>query len=38
MTGGDIGDFFFRPITLIVMGIALASVIFFMVRGLRESA
>lgn len=36
MTGGDIGAFFSRPITLIVLGIALASVIFFMVRGLRE--
>lgn len=35
-TGGDFSRFLFRPITLIVLGIAVASVTFFTVRGFRE--
>lgn len=35
-TGGDISMFLFRPITLVLLGISLASVIFYTVRGFRE--
>jgi len=36
-TGGDLGLFFMRPITLIVLGISLASIIFFVYREIRDS-
>lgn len=36
-TGGDFGLFLMRPITLIVLGISLASIIFFVYREFKDS-
>lgn len=36
-TGGDFGLFLMRPITLIVLGISLASIIFFVYREIKDA-
>lgn len=37
ITHGDIGAFLFRPITLVLLVISIAAMVFFAIRGLRES-